>query len=458
VQQEIRKHEYQPGFESSQEYIPRGQNVLQTIFKDHFVEFKEIYDEKYAKTYGNYRIDRITEVVEEFFKCGDYKHGMARIKCTNPDCDHEYFIPLSCKGFYFCPSCHQKRTLLFSEQVTNEVLLRLPHRQWVWTLPKCLRIFFKHDRMLFSNISRLIFDMIQSYYNEATGKQITSAALIAYESSGDFLKFHPHWHSIILEGGFDEEGNFVYLPISDTRKITELFRRSVIKYFQEKELINEKFARNLLSWKHSGFSVDNSIRIYGNDDKTREALSQYIAKPPISLKKLKYEPFHGKVLYKTKEFNEYFKENFKFFDVFDFIAEATQHIPPRGKQYIRRYGLYSSRSRGIWSRLEYCCRLAPQGWKEKHLDSSDSEEIPVEAPEYTADEMKQKSAWARLIAKVYGEDPYSTKLSPNCNFNKVACVSSLSFKYENYGCHYRHCRNRKDFETSSENRPAASEL
>jgi hypothetical protein len=38
----------------------------------------------------------------------------------------------------------------------------------------------------------------------------------------------------------------------------ELFRRSVIKYFQEKELRNEKFARNLLSWKHSGFSIDNS--------------------------------------------------------------------------------------------------------------------------------------------------------------------------------------------------------
>ena len=36
---------------------------------------------------------------------------------------------LSCLSFYLCPSCHQKRTLLFGEQITNEVLLRLPHRQ-----------------------------------------------------------------------------------------------------------------------------------------------------------------------------------------------------------------------------------------------------------------------------------------------------------------------------------------
>ena len=37
-------------------------------------------------------------------------------------------------------------------------------------------------------------------------------------------------------GDFDEKGNFVYLPIPDTGKMTELFRKLFIKYFQEKEL------------------------------------------------------------------------------------------------------------------------------------------------------------------------------------------------------------------------------
>jgi len=75
----------------------------------------------------------------------------------------------------------------------------------------------------------------------------------------------------MLAGGFDEEGRFVYLPIADTKRMTEMFRRLVIKRFQEKKLITERFAWNLLSWKNSGFSVDNSIRIYGNDHKAREA-------------------------------------------------------------------------------------------------------------------------------------------------------------------------------------------
>jgi len=56
------------------------------------------------------------------------------------------------------------------------------------------------------------------------------------------LRWNSHWHGLILEGGFDKEGTFVYTPISDTNKMTELFRRLIIKHFQEQELINERFA------------------------------------------------------------------------------------------------------------------------------------------------------------------------------------------------------------------------
>lgn len=116
-------------------YHPRGTNVLQTIFKGHFQQFAEQYDERYAKIYGRFRLEHISEVVENFLECGDYSKGIARIQCTNPACGFEYFRPFSCKAFYFCPSCSQKRTLLFSEYMKEELLLRLPHRQFVWTIP-----------------------------------------------------------------------------------------------------------------------------------------------------------------------------------------------------------------------------------------------------------------------------------------------------------------------------------
>ena len=204
--------------------------------------------------------------------------------------------------------------------------------------------------------------------------------------------------------------------------MTELFRRKVIRYFEENKLINQDFARNLLSWKNSGFSIDNSVRIFGSDNKTRESLAQYIARAPISLEKLKYEPFHGKILFKTLKYNDYFKENFKSFDVLDFIALVTVHIPPKHKQYIRRYGLYSSRSRGKWKEHEHICRLAPDGWKEKQeiavtvLQEESSQETPAVGTK------QQRSAWARLIKKVYGIDPL---ICPKCG-DYIPYYTSLS--------------------------------
>ena len=121
--------------------------------------------------------------------------------------------------------------------------------------------------------------------------------------------------------------------------------------------------------------------------------------------------YSGKVLFHTS-YNEYFKENLKHFDASDFIALLTQHLPPKGAQYIRRYGLYSSRIRGKWTEKPYVVRLAPEGWKQKHLDPPDSPEPQQEYnPDYSVCSAERRSAWARLIAKVYGVDPM---ICPKC--------------------------------------------
>ena len=180
--------------------------------------------------------------------------------------------------------------------------------------------------------------------------------------------------------------------------------------------------QGLLNWKNSGFSIDNSVRLFSSDDKAKEALAQYIARCPISLEKIRYEPFHGNVLFKTPKYNDYFKENFKTFNALEFIAEVTAHIPPKHKQYIRRYGLYSSRSRGIWDLCPHIVRLAPQGWKEKHNKKTDPEEPLPETKEYSVDEKQRKSTWARLIKKVYGVDPL---ICPRCG-DYIPYYTSLS--------------------------------
>jgi membrane carboxypeptidase/penicillin-binding protein len=65
--------------------------------------------------------------------------------------------------------------------------------------------------------------------------------------------------SLVLDGCFDGSGHFVYAPIKNTKKMTEYFRRVVIKHFVENGYITKEQALNLISWKNSGFSIDNSV-------------------------------------------------------------------------------------------------------------------------------------------------------------------------------------------------------
>jgi len=88
-----------------------------------------------------------------------------------------------------------------------------------------------------------------------------------------------------LESGFparwsflDSAGQFYYLPIHDTARLAECLRRRTIGLFLKLRLIAQQFAETLLCWKHSGFSVDNSVRLEGGDHKARAALAQYIAR------------------------------------------------------------------------------------------------------------------------------------------------------------------------------------
>jgi hypothetical protein len=205
-------------------------------------------------------------------------------------------------------------------------------------------------------------------------------------------------------------GRFLFLPIHDTQKLTEAFRRAVMKLLLSKVLISEEFASTLLCWKNSGFSVDNNVRINGDDRKARVALAQYIARAPLSMEKLTYIPSQGTVSY-TSDFNPAIGDTIKVWDARDFIAAATLFIPPQGVRCIRYFGLYPSRSRWKWPQWDHVVCNAPAGWRETHGVQGDDSR-PQPPPPCTVPESACRSAWARLIAKIYEVDPL---VCPRCS-------------------------------------------
>lgn len=60
----------------------------------------------------------------------------------------------SCRTRGFCPSCHAKRLEEWGEWMRETLLLDVPHRQVVFTIPKMLRLFFKYNRKLLGSLCR----------------------------------------------------------------------------------------------------------------------------------------------------------------------------------------------------------------------------------------------------------------------------------------------------------------
>lgn len=114
------------------------------------------------------------------------------------------------------------------------------------------------------------------------------------------------------------------------------------------------------TWPHSGFSVDQSVRLEAGDKEGVARLVQYLLRCPFSqARRLKVTP-EGQVLYKatraqchrfpepgSDDLSEGVKRNYQIFAPLDFLAEVTQHLPEKGEHLIRYYGDYSNKSRGL---------------------------------------------------------------------------------------------------------------
>jgi ribosomal protein S27E len=117
----------------------------------YFDRFLTEYESRFEKQSGFLR-PIIKEVVERYLDCGNPRCGFARIRC--PDCHAERFLMFSCRTRGFCPSCHAKRLEEWGEWMREELLLDVPHRQVVFTIPRMLRIFFKYNQKLLGELCR----------------------------------------------------------------------------------------------------------------------------------------------------------------------------------------------------------------------------------------------------------------------------------------------------------------
>lgn len=322
----------------------------------------------------------------------------------------------------FCPSCHQKKTLNLSYHLVKNVFAAVPHRQFVFTIPKRFRLYFRHNRKLLGKLAQCAWRTARDVHEFILGEEAIPGAVVAIQTFGSLILWHPHIHAIISDGSFLPNGTFVPMPDMETAPFLKVWEHHVFKMLIDEGRVTPEVAENMRMWSHSGFSVHKDIRIEAGDTNGLEKLTQYIARCPFAQARMVKVTGEGKVLYRADHDNPIpfpqwralptvrtLTRNFEIFDPLDFLAQVTQHIPDqrlrrpkcrclrhrpdRGQHIIRYAGWYSNKARG-------CRAKAGAAANDKSPAASN---VPPPTP--------ARLRWAALIRKVYEVDPL---VCPKC--------------------------------------------
>jgi len=323
-------------------FLLLGLVKLKAIFtKNHFWEtFKAKYKEDLREV-------EIQEV-EKIFTC---RKSYKTYQC--PHCGLKRRIPFSCKS-RLCSSCGKLSTDKWT-RLLEKKLLPVTHRHLVFTISDHLWSLIKQNRYLydtlFKAVKRTLDRVVQNRY---PSDQITLGVICAFHTGGKDLKFNPHIHAIVTEGGLNTKKEWVsytYFPYAQLRRIWKYELLTGLKrdfnpansphpheFFA---VIEELFANRALE-----FYVRAKDRLYSGKGLIKYII-RYIRHPAIAESRIiKVEANQVTFWYERKDQESgHMKRYYVTMELDDFIWALLQQLPDRNFRMVRFYGLYSNRLR-----------------------------------------------------------------------------------------------------------------
>jgi len=142
--------------------------------------------------------ERVKGAWEERF---ERKYGYWRgVRCRK--CPQEFLVAFSCKGRGLCPSCGAKRAAELVAFLADEVVENVGHAQWVFTVPKVLRVYFLYHREP-GELSRAAAETARELLAAAAGEEegFRAGIVSVVQTFGDRANFHPHVHALVKGAG-----------------------------------------------------------------------------------------------------------------------------------------------------------------------------------------------------------------------------------------------------------------
>ena len=310
-------------------------NVLQQILIDYYEEIEYILHPRKTEM----------ENIDKMIHCGDPSFGGAMYGC--PHCGKLKFVPFRCHS-RFCPTCGNKyamdRTISMSFKLVN-----VTHRHCVFTIDENLREFFLKDRSLLDCLFHSVNSVItRMFFKMNKSKNFTPGFIMVLHTFGRDLKWNPHIHCLISEGGYSDDGFWRNVKHFDYTFLRNAFRTALLNEMESKIGSSFKKVKAKCYREHQqGFYVYAKPNLC-DPRIVVKYIGRYLGRPVIATSRIdKYDGEMVTFHYNRHEDEQYIEETIP---AMEFIQRLIRHIPEKHFKMIRYGGIYA-RHREIDSKL-----------------------------------------------------------------------------------------------------------
>ena len=333
-------------------------NILQSIFTDYY---EHIIYELHPRP-------AVIENVNKMIHCGDPSYGGAMYGCLH--CGNLKFVPFRCKS-RFCPSCGNKYNQLRSFHMSCK-LVSCVHRHCVFTIPAELRVYFLEDRTLLDCLFHSVRDVVLRMFSKMNKTEnFTPGLICVLHTFGRDLKWNPHIHALISEGG---AGNITpWRPVKhfDYSFLRNAFRKVLLERLTSRIGPTFRKVKNEMYTKHAdGFYVRAKPNLC-TPDITIKYISRYLGRPVIATSRIDtYDGENVTFHYTRHEDNNTVTETIP---ALNFIQKLIVHIPEKHFKMLRYYGIYAKhhkqemKLRKCISAEKQCFLRSIQDWRQSIL-------------------------------------------------------------------------------------------
>ena len=301
-------------------------NILQKIFNEHYEEMLYLLHPRTS----------VVENVDKMLHCGDPSFGGAMYGCSH--CGELKFVPFRCHS-RFCPICGNMYSIDRTTSMSFH-LINVQHRHCVFTIAEELRPFFLENRSLLNCLFHSVNSVVTRMFHKDNKTQLFTPGFISVlHTFGRDLKWNPHIHCLISEGGLGNHGLWRSKTHFNYKLMRDSFQTALLNELQKHLGDSFKKVKASIYKNHK-----NGFYVYAKPNKCNpktviKYIGRYLGRPVIATSRI--DDYDGENV--TFHYHRHEDETLvtETIPALEFIERLIPHIPEKHFKMIRYYGLYA---------------------------------------------------------------------------------------------------------------------